>query len=147
MTYGNHSIAPVNPGSQAITIYNFTFCSPEANVTLAKTSRIISDGVSGTNPKALPEAIVNYCILATNSGSGTVTNFIVPDDIPSTLQYIPGSIMSGPGCNSAKAIEDDDALGADESDPIGASISGNTITVNATTLSPNQLSRSLSMRL
>ncbi|MFN3619163.1 proprotein convertase P-domain-containing protein [Sphingorhabdus sp.] len=122
INYGNFSLAPADPLSQAISIFDFTFCRPQGNVTLSKTSRVVSDGVSGANHKALPDAIVRYCILATNTGSSTVTNFAFDDTIPATLRYVTGSMTSGPNCNTVKSLEDDDAIGADETDPIGASI-------------------------
>jgi uncharacterized repeat protein (TIGR01451 family) len=137
IVYGNHSIAPVNPFSQAITIHDIDFCKPQANVTVSKISNIVSDGVSASSPKALPEAIVSYCILISNAGSGTATSISVTDALPATIDYIAGTLASGPSCTAFKIAEDDDASGADESDPFGASISGTTISASAVTMAPN----------
>ena len=137
IVYGNHSIAPVNPIAQAITIHDIEFCRPQANVTVSKISNIVSDGVSASSPKALPEAVVSYCILINNAGSGTATSISVTDALPATIDYIAGTLASGPSCTAFKIAEDDDASGADESDPFGASISGTTISASAVTMAPN----------
>ena len=136
ITYGNHSTAPANPGQQAIAIHDFNFCRPQANLSVTKISTVISDGVSASNPKALPGAIVRYCILVSNAGSATATNITILDAIPATAIYIPGSMLSGTSCATATTAEDDNATGADESDPYGVSISGNTISGTAASMGP-----------
>ena len=137
IVYGNHGIAPVNPFQQAITIHDLNFCRPQANITVLKSSNVITDSISVSNPKALPEALVSYCILVSNAGSGTATDVAITDALPSTLNYIPATMSSGTSCGAFKTAEDDDASGSDESDPFGASISGNTISASATTMRPN----------
>ncbi len=137
IVYGNHSISRIDPFQQAMTIHDFTFCRPQAVVTTAKTSKIISDGLSASNPKALPAAVVSFCILVTNAGPGTATPVTITDTIPATLTYVANTLASGPSCTVSKMAEDDDAVGADESDPYGASVSGNTISASATTMGPN----------
>ncbi len=136
ITYGNHSTAPANPGQQAIAIHDFNFCRPQANLSVTKISTVISDGVSASNPKALPGAIVRYCILVSNAGSATATNIAILDAIPATAIYIPGSMLSGTSCATATTAEDDNATGADETDPYGVSISGNTISGTAASMGP-----------
>ncbi|MFN3451001.1 MAG: DUF11 domain-containing protein, partial [Sphingorhabdus sp.] len=128
--------APANPGQQAIAIHDFNFCRPQANLSVTKISTVISDGVSASNPKALPGAIVRYCILVSNAGSATATNIAVVDAIPATATYIPGSTLSGTSCATATTAEDDDAAGADETDPFGISIAGNTISGTAASMGP-----------
>lgn len=137
ITYGNHSAAPANPGQQAIAIHDIIFCRPETNVTIDKTSSIVSDPVNGTtNPKFIPGAVVRYCILATNIGSATTTAVAITDSLPATVTYVPGSMTSGTSCAGAGTTEDDDASGADESDPFGMQISGTTIGGTAASLGP-----------
>ena len=106
-------------------------------MTVFKISNVVSDGVSASSPKALPEAVVSYCILISNAGSGTATSVAVTDALPATIDYIAGTLTSGPSCTAFKIAEDDDASGADESDPFGASISGTTISASAVTMAPN----------
>ncbi|MBP7952024.1 MAG: DUF11 domain-containing protein, partial [Sphingorhabdus sp.] len=80
-------------------------------------------------PKAIPGAMVRYCITINNAGSAAATNMIATDAIPSNLTYDPGSIQSGAACGSAATAEDDDAADSTEIDGITASISGSTVTI------------------
>ena len=137
VVYGNHSMAPANPDGQAMAIYDITFCNPSTVLGVTKMSTLISDPVNGTsNPRAIPGAIMEYCILVQNPGSATATNIVGTDTLPATLTYNMGSILSGTTCAGATTAEDDDAAGADESDPHGASISGSVLTATAATLGP-----------
>ena len=60
-----------------------------AALTVTKISSVIEDPVSGTtNPKAIPGAIIQYCISVTNAaGSATATGVNVTDDVPVGLTY------------------------------------------------------------
>lgn len=136
--YGNHALAPANPGQQAIAIHDFTLCRPVANLTVTKISSVVSDPVNGvTDPKATPGAVVQYCITIANPDSGTASSIAISDPLPPATSFVSGSIRSGASCGSAAAVEDDNAAGADESDPDGASISGATINAGSTTVGPN----------
>lgn len=105
-----------------------------AAITVTKTSSVISDGISAANPKALPGATVQYCVTISNTGPAPASLLAGTDLIPSYLQYQPGSIRSGSSCGSATIVEDDDASGADESDPQGGNIAGSTLHFSATSL-------------
>lgn len=53
-----------------------------ANLSVVKYSRVVSDGVSATNPKAIPGAVVEYCIAVSNAASAaTATNITVTDNL------------------------------------------------------------------
>lgn len=134
--YGNHTTAPANPGNQYMSIHDITICNPVTNLSVTKVSTVVSDGVSATNPKAVPAAILRYCILVSNSGSATATNIAIGDAIPATVTYIPGTLLSGTSCASATTAEDDNATGADESDPFGVSVTGTMLTGTAASLGP-----------
>lgn len=135
--YGSHSLAPANPGQQGMAIYDINFCRPVANLLIAKTSSIVSDPVNGTtNPKAIPGATMRYCLLVTNGGSATATAIYVADPLPATTSFVPGSLRSGTSCAGATTVEDDNATGADESDPFGAAIAGTTVSASTATLGP-----------
>jgi uncharacterized repeat protein (TIGR01451 family) len=136
VVYGNAPSAPTNPTSQAVDFHDFTFCRPQANLSVTKISSVVSDGVSSTNPKAIPGAVMRYCVTVTNNGSGTATAISVNDLLQSQLTYVPGTMLSGTSCGGATTTEDDNATGPDES-PVGMSISGTTITGTATSLAPN----------
>ncbi len=138
IVYGNHNMAPANPDGQAIAIWDITLCNPVAVLGVTKVSTLISDPTNGTtNPRAMPGAVMEYCILVQNPGSGTATNVIGTDTIPAALTYTPGSMLSGTTCGGATTAEDDDATGADESDTFGASVSGSVLTATAASLGPS----------
>lgn len=105
-----------------------------ATVNATKVSSILSDGVSGSNPKALPGAVVRYCVTISNAGPGIASVINANDTLPANLTYIAGSMQSGAGCGSAATAEDDDGSGADESDPVGASFSAGTVTITRASL-------------
>ncbi len=60
-----------------------------ALVTVAKSSRVVSDPVNGTtNPKAIPGATVEYCITVANAtGAATATGVDITDDLPGDVTY------------------------------------------------------------
>lgn len=64
-----------------------------AEVTVVKSSRLVSDPVNGTtNPKFIPGAVVEYCIAVLNgSGAATATGVTVNDDLPGDVTFTPGS--------------------------------------------------------
>jgi uncharacterized repeat protein (TIGR01451 family) len=103
-------------------------------VSVTKISSVVSDGVSPSNPKAIPGATIRYCILFSNLFGATATGVSAVDPVPATMTYVPGSMTSGANCAGASTVEDDNAAGADETDPFGASVSGSTITASAPTL-------------
>lgn len=138
IVYGNANTAPANPDGQAIAVFDITMCRPVATLAVTKLSTLISDPVNGTaNPKHIPGAVIEYCILMQNPGSGTATNLVGTDNIAPTLTYTANSMVSGTTCAGATTAEDDNATGADETDPFGASIAGTVLTATATTLAPN----------
>lgn len=112
--------------------YELSIVYPSLSV--VKTSSVLSDGVSGSNPKAIPGATVRYCILVTNTGSATATNISATDTLPADVSYITGSLASGTSCSGPFTLEDDDNSGADESDPFGMNIAGTTVTGSAGSL-------------
>lgn len=135
--YGSHVLAPANPGQQGMALHDILFCRPTTNLAIAKTSGIVSDPVNGTtNPKAIPGARMRYCILVTNNGSGTATGIALADPLPAGTSFVAGSLRSGTSCAGATTVEDDNASGADESDPFGASIAGTAVAATTATLLP-----------
>jgi len=135
ISVGNHTTAPVFPGQQSVALHDITMCRPTTIIATTKTSTLLSDPQNGTSrPKYVPGALVEYCILMRNTGDTNAQSVIAGDALPATLSYVPGTLRSGGTCASANTAEDDDATGADESDPHGASFSGNTITATAASL-------------
>lgn len=138
VTYGNHlPTTPTASGNQAMSIHDITFCRPTTTLSVTKISSIISDPVNGsTNPKRIPDAIVQYCILVSNSGAASASSVVATDNLTGPFTYAPGSMRSGSNCGSATTVEDDNATGTDESDPSGGYFAGSTITATAATLAP-----------
>lgn len=60
-----------------------------AVVTVVKSSSIISDPVNGTsNPKAVPGAVIEYCIAVSNAAdAATASNVNVADDLPADVTF------------------------------------------------------------
>ncbi|WP_242097323.1 hypothetical protein [Sphingomonas sp. CROZ-RG-20F-R02-07] len=66
------------------------------NLTVVKTAQVLSDGVNAINPKALPGAVVQYCLTVTNSTLLVPANGVaLTDVIPANTSYVPGSITVG----------------------------------------------------
>jgi uncharacterized repeat protein (TIGR01451 family) len=70
-----------------------TYTVAGAVVTVAKSSRVVSDPVNfENNPKAIPGATVEYCITVANASGATVaTDVSVTDDLPFDVTYIANS--------------------------------------------------------
>lgn len=100
-----------------------------ASLNAAKVSSIVTDTISGANPKALPGATVRYCITISNAGPGIAATINANDILPTRLTYVPGSMVSGADCATAATVEDDNAAGADETDPMGASFTAGTVNI------------------
>ena len=67
-----------------------------ALLSVLKTSYIVSDGIStGLEvPKAIPGAVVRYCIAVSNgAGAQTATNITVSDVLPTNMAFVTGSIL------------------------------------------------------
>lgn len=100
LQYGNHSIAPANPGQQGITIHDMTFCLPTTSMSATKVSSVFSDPVNGSSdPKAIPGAMVEYLISVSNTGelpadSGTVA---VTDIVPPETKMCLADVSGGSG--------------------------------------------------
>ena len=74
-----------------------TFEVSAADISVSKTSKILWDPVNGsTRPKAIPGAIVEYCIAVANAtGGATATGVAISDTIPANLTYY-SSLATGP---------------------------------------------------
>ena len=65
-------------------VATFTVVVPQPSLTIIKTSRVVSDPVSASFPKRIPQSVVEYEITTTNSGPGTVdaNTLEITDAIP-----------------------------------------------------------------
>jgi uncharacterized repeat protein (TIGR01451 family) len=105
-----------------------TYTISSAVLALTKTVQVVSDptGAVAPNAKAIPGAVVQYTITATNApGAGqSATGVNVTDAIPATLTYVLGSIGKTGG--SAPA-------------PTDANVVGNALSVPVGTLAPSDI--------
>ena len=109
-----------DPSYSAITGLDIEPVGP--NIGVSKTSVVVSDPVNNTtNPKVIPGALIEYCVLVTNSGVAAASAVVATDPIPSNLTYQAGTITSGTTCPTSSA-------------PGGATVSGSTLTANIGTL-------------
>lgn len=137
ISYGNHTTAPANPGQQAVALHDITMCRPTTTIVTTKTNSLVSDPQNGiTNPKYIPGAIVEYCLLTRNTGDSPAQAVVASDPLPATLTYVVGSMFSGTSCATATTAEDDNNTGVNESDPFGGAFSGSTVTGSAALLAP-----------
>lgn len=102
-----------------------------AALTIVKASTLISDPLNGTtNPKAIPGAVIEYCISVANaSGSATATNVAISDTLPGEVTYLSaygiflnGTVVSG-------TCQADGSAGGSQS---GGVVSGTLASVAAT---------------
>jgi uncharacterized repeat protein (TIGR01451 family) len=114
-----------------------------AAISMTKTARVISDPYNLlVNPKAIPGATIEYCLTIANAGPGTATAVNVADAVPANTTYVSNSLtVGGLGvggqCVLNGTIEDDNATGADESDPYGGSFDGTTVRATLPSVLPN----------
>ncbi|MFM2409928.1 MAG: hypothetical protein RL481_756 [Pseudomonadota bacterium] len=64
-----------------------------ATLNVWKSSRVVSDLVSATNPKALPGATMEYCISVQNTGGAPATSVAIEDFIPANTTYVANSLL------------------------------------------------------
>jgi uncharacterized repeat protein (TIGR01451 family) len=111
------------------------FSVQTAAIGFVKTSTVLSDPINGlTNPKAIPGATIQYCLLVTNAGPLSASTIILSDPVPAATTFVPGSMLSGASCAGAATVEDDDNVGADDTDALGASFASGTIIAVASSL-------------
>ncbi len=64
------------------------FAVQSANLTVAKSSAVISDPFNGTtNPKAIPAAVIEYSVTVANTGSTAATSVTLDDPLPANTTF------------------------------------------------------------
>lgn len=129
-----------------------TYEVDSANLTVSKTSRIVTDPINCTvdgdstscsaPPKRIPGAVIQYCITVENTGGVSADDVVITDAVPANTTYVAGSIWTNvtgatTTCDLTDTLtaagnlqaEDDNAADADETDPAGGSFAANTVTV------------------
>ncbi|MDQ8036920.1 MAG: hypothetical protein REI12_05825 [Pedobacter sp.] len=112
-----------------------TYSVSTAALTVSKSSSVISDPFNGTtNPKAIPGAVVEYCLVVSNASGGAAASSVVLTDVmPTQTTYSAASMKSGTGatCNSGTVT----SLTDSSADGDGASYTSGTTTVSIGTAS------------
>lgn len=67
-----------------------TYVVATATLGVTKTSTVISDPFSATNPKAIPGAVMEYAIAVANTGSQPATLTTITDPIPANTTFLAG---------------------------------------------------------
>lgn len=81
-----------------------------------------------TNPKAIPGAVMEYCILLTNSGAQAATSVALTDTLPSEVTYEPNTMLTGANCAGAATAEDDDNSDGGDADGFTANVTAGVLT-------------------
>ena len=86
------------------------------DLSVLKTSRVISDDVNLVGPKALPGATVEYCLLVRNATLLTPASGVaLTDTLPTQTTYVAGSLkIGGLTCLLGGEAQDDDADDAND---------------------------------
>jgi uncharacterized repeat protein (TIGR01451 family) len=89
-----------------------------ASLSVTKTSKIISDPInSSTNPKMIPGAVVEYCVIVANAAdSTTATNVSISDTLPEETTYLSSFGILLNGTYADGACDDDGDAGGNHSD-------------------------------
>ncbi|MFN3451665.1 MAG: hypothetical protein ACK4ZE_05860 [Sphingorhabdus sp.] len=95
------------------------FTVSAAALSVFKSSRVVSDGVSASAFKSIPGAVVEYCISVANAPlAATATNITISDLVPTNMTYVPASVringtVTSPGvgqtCTLGTAVTDSSA--------------------------------------
>ncbi|WP_417621526.1 hypothetical protein [Parasphingorhabdus sp.] len=70
-----------------------------ADISVFKSSRVVSDPLGSANPKAIPGAVIEYCIsVANGAGSASATGVTITDTLPADIggngiTFVDGSIL------------------------------------------------------
>ena len=124
------AITPVLGDVITCTITN-TRLAGNATLVIAKSSMIVSDGISASNPKALPGAVVRYTIIVQNTGSLSVdaNSIVIQDPFPANFTldastpftFTNGTVPSGLNAfNQSTMLTYSTTAGAPYSAPLGS---------------------------
>lgn len=83
-----------------------------AALSVLKSSRIVDDFVSADNFKAIPGALVEYCIAVTNAaGSANATDITVSDILPDNVEFVLNSIRLNGTVDASGTCQTDGTAG------------------------------------
>ena len=99
-----------------------------AALSVAKYSRVVSDPFSGSSsPRAIPGAVVEYCIVIGNAaGAATADSVVATDAIPGTLTYLANSVFLNGAFNGTDTCTNTGGTAGND----GTNVSGSTVSNN-----------------
>jgi len=123
--------APRNGQARAYAV--FEIGDRAVDLSVVKSSRVITDGVNATFGKALPGATVEYCLVVRNATALTpATGVSLTDRLPTETSYVAGSLKIGGTCLlGGGEAQDDDADDANDARVFSGSYDPATRTVTA----------------
>jgi uncharacterized repeat protein (TIGR01451 family) len=102
-----------------------------AALAVIKSQVVISDPFNGAvDPKAIPGAVIEYCVDINNTGATQADAIVLTDAIPANTTYVAGSIRvgvagTGTACTSGSGTaEDDDAAGVGDAGDFNETTAG-----------------------
>lgn len=103
-----------------------------ATLAVNKTSRVVWDPFNGTtNPKAIPGAVVEYCLEVVNSGAVAASSVVLSDAIPTNTAYYSAQPVSPAGAPTPGVTTGTGAVCGVTPDGVSlGSYAANTVTVN-----------------
>jgi uncharacterized repeat protein (TIGR01451 family) len=99
-----------------------------AVLSVAKYSRVVSDPFSGAaSPRAIPGAVVEYCIVISNAaGAATADSVVASDAIPASLTYLTNSVFLNGAFNGTDTCTDTGGTAGND----GTNVAGGTVSNN-----------------
>ncbi|MFA6471251.1 MAG: hypothetical protein WCU00_04335 [Candidatus Latescibacterota bacterium] len=113
-----------------------------SKLTIAKTTTVISDPFSSSNPKAIPGAVVEHVITVSNGAGGAdATNITITDDLTAqdaNIAFLATGYAADSGINVTAPIIGNNINLTNASDSDEGSFGSNTVTVTGITLTAGQ---------
>jgi len=140
------SLIDINP-SYSVDSGNNVSWFGNANITVVKSSTVLSDPVNGTaDPKRIPGAVVEYTIIVTNTAGAQATSLTVTDDLSAETTSLDfevdsygagrGIQVTAPNINGGLALNLTNASDGDQGDY--SATAANTVTVGGIILNAGE---------
>lgn len=98
-----------------------------ASLSLVKAATVVWDPINTTtNPKAIPGAKVEYCLIVLNNGDTAADSIVLSDTLPAEVTYEPGSLYVGASGDETSCTSQtgSNVTPDDGSDPAGGVVGG-----------------------
>jgi len=119
---------------------NDSYTIVTASITVTKSSTLVSDPFNGTtNPKAIPGAVVEYCLDVNNAGAAAADSIVLTDAIPTNTTYAAGTIKvsatgTGAACDVGSGTGVSDATDVDTGEYDGTVLPNGSVTIRSASI-------------